>query len=408
MAYFKITYKQGRTQQSKVIEADNRKKALLSFKTQEGGVISDIKEVSKPMTLKFRKKTNPIKNKRLNQEEYITFLDQFATMLDAGMPVNVCLDQCIKDTKNKNIKMVFANILSDIESGQSLTQSASKYTTQLTNLSVSLFNLGEQTGTLSTSVMQLSDILSKMHENRQKFKQATRYPLFIIVAMIIAFGVVITFVVPQFKQFFKEANMELPIPTKVLLWFENFLTNYGLYLIGISILIAFFIGFMYNTNYSWRHFMDKILLKVYIVGKVTYYAMIGRFTYLFQVLTDAGIPMLDAIDISKSVIDNTYIKGKLDMINSSIEDGKTLTQGFKDSGQFENMVIQMVNAGESTGSLGKMLSKANKVYNNKYDYIVKNISTLIEPVLITAIAGFVIVLALGIFLPMWSLVDLTN
>lgn len=412
MAFYKITYRQGKTRLTKVIEASSKNKALLAFNSQEKGIILEVRESLEPLNLRWEKSIekykNPIKKRRVNQEEYIAFLDQLSTMLDAGMPINICLEQCIDDTKNKPIKSIFTNILSDIESGQSLTQSAKKYTTQLSNLSISLFTLGEQTGTLAQSIMQLSEILTQIHENRMKFKKATRYPLIIIIAMIVAFSVVITLVIPQFKSFFEESKLELPFPTKVLLWIESFIESYGIIVIACAFLIALFFGYMYKKSPSWKYQFDKFMLKVYIIGRVTYYAMIGRFIYLFQVLADAGIPMLDSLDIAKSVVDNSYIKSHLDLINNAVEDGKTLTQGFKDSEQFENMVVQMIQAGESSGSLGKMLSKVNRLYNTKYNYIIDNIATLIEPILIAAIAGFVLVLALGIFLPMWSMVDLAG
>lgn len=410
--FFNIQYRQGRTRHNKIYEAQNRQKALLKFNMQNQGIVIDVKECPEPLSSKWEKSIqkykNPIKNKRVNQEQYIAFLDQLSTMLDAGMPVNSCLSQCIQDTKDKSIKAIFTNVLSDIESGQSLTQSTTKYKTQLTNLSISLFNLGEQTGTLADAIIQLSNILTQIHENRKKFKKATRYPLFIVIAMAAAFSVVITYVVPQFESFFRESQLQLPFPTKVLLWLEDALSNYGLYIAVGSFLIAFFLAYMYKKSKSWRYSVDKYILKVYIIGEVTYYAMIGRFTYLFEVLSDTGIPMLDAIAIARGVIDNSYINKQLDAVPNAIEDGKTLTQGFKDSKQFENMVIQMVQAGETSGSLGKMLSKINKLYNSRYNYIIDNISTLIEPILIAAIAGFVLVLALGIFLPMWSMVDLAG
>lgn len=412
MPFYKITYRQGKTRLNKVIEASSKNKALLAFNNLEQGIIIDIQESLEPISSKWEKSIgkykNPIKNKKVKQEDYIAFLDQLSTMLDAGMPVNGSLQQCVEDTRDKSIKAIFTNVLADIESGQSLTQSTTKYKTQLSNLSISLFNLGEQTGTLSKSIMQLSDILSQIYENRQKFKKATRYPITIIIAMIIAFSAVITLVVPQFKSFFEQSGLELPLPTRALLWTESFITNYGLYLLGGIICLIIFMNYMYKKSSNWKFQADKIILKIYIIGKITYYSMIGRFIYLFEVLADAGIPMIDSIEIAKSVVDNSYIRSRLNLIDSAVEDGKTLTQGFRDSKQFENMVVQMVQAGESSGSLGKMLSKVNRIYTNKYNYIIDNVSTLIEPILIGAIAGFVLILALGIFLPMWSMIDLAG
>lgn len=412
MNFYKINYRQGKRKLEKVIGAANRKKALLEFNANYQGIITDVSECPEPLESKWErikdKYKNPIKNKKVNQDQYIAFLEQLATMLEAGMPVNGSLAQCIEDTNDKLIELIFTNVLNDVESGLSLTQSMTKYKSQLTNLSISLFDLGEQTGTLATSVSQLANILTQINENKKKLKKATRYPMVIIIAMIIAFSVVITFVVPQFQNFFEQSKMELPLPTKMLIGTEYFLENYGLMTLAGTVLFIMFIIYMYKHNERWKFNIDKMLLKVYIIGKVLYFSMIGRFTYLFEVLAETGIPMLDSIQIAKSVVDNSYIRSKLDALSTAIEDGKTLTQGFKNSEQFENMVIQMIQAGESSGSLGKMLGKVNRIYNNRYNYIIDNISTLIEPLLIAAIAVFVLILALGIFLPIWSMVDLAN
>lgn len=412
MKFFRILYKRGKNRLTVVYEAPTKRDALKQFKSESLGVLLNINECTEPLSMKWDKlmgkRKNPIKNKRVRQEPYIAFLDQLATMLEAGMPINTCLAQCVGDTKDKAISAIFTEILSDIESGQSLTQSASRFEVQLTNLSLSMFSLGEQTGTLAKAIEQLATILQQIHENRMKFKKATRYPLFIIFVMILAFGAVITFIVPKFESFFRESGLELPYPTRFLLWVEYALRQYGIFIIVGAFIIAFFLGYMYKNSEKWKWNTDRLLLRVYIVGKVTYYAMIGRFTYLFEVLVEAGIPMLDAIEIAQGVVDNSYIKSRLYEIPGAIEEGRTLTQGFKDSEQFESMVIQMIQAGESSGSLGKMLSKVNRLYNNRYNYIIDNVATMIEPILIAAIAGFVLVLALGIFLPMWSMTDLAG
>ena len=151
--------------------------------------------------------------------------------------------------------------------------------------------------------------------------------------------------------------------------------------------------------------MDKWLLKVYIVGPVIKLAMIGRFVYVLQRLIDSGIPILDAVDISLNIVENFYIKKRLETIKHSIIRGGGISKGFKESGLFESMIIQMIVAGEESGSLVLMLQKISNYYLQKYKYIVDNIATLIEPILIAAISGFVITLALGIFLPMWNLIE---
>mgnify|MGYP000021925653 CR=1 FL=1 len=412
MKYFEIRYKRGKEWGVKVYEAPSRQGALKLFQREALGVMHTITERTQPLSMRFSKLkaafNDPIKKKRVPEEEYIVFLEQLSTMVEAGLPINTCLEQSVEDTKEPMIRAIFGQILSDIESGQSLTQAASHYKQQIGTLSLSLFELGEQTGSLGQSIGQLAQILQQIYDNRQKLKKATRYPLFIIVAMMIAFSIVITFVVPQFEAFFRESGLELPFPTKLLLWLEASLRAYGLGIIVGGFGIALWLAYMYKKNSQWQYHVDRLMLRVYIIGKVTYYAMIGRFIYLFEVLSEAGIPMIEALRISQGVVDNLYIKRAIDKIPTAIEDGRSLTQGFKESEQFESMVVQMIKAGESSGSLGTMLQKINRVYKNRYNYIVDNVATMIEPILIAAIAGFVLVLALGIFLPMWSMVDIAG
>jgi len=147
------------------------------------------------------------------------------------------------------------------------------------------------------------------------------------------------------------------------------------------------------------------MLKIYIVGKVIYLSMIGRFIYVFDRLSSSGVPIIDSLKTATGIVENSYLKEKLTKIIDAIEEGKSITTGFEDTKQFESMVIQMISAGESSGSLNKMLDKISGIYRKKYAYLVDNVATMIEPLLIAAIAGFVLLLALGIFLPMWSIAE---
>jgi general secretion pathway protein F len=410
--FFQVRYKSGKRKYTISLEAAHKVDAFKNFRDKNLGVALNVREISEPFSLKiarFKSRfTGPIQNRRVKEEPYIAFLDQIATMLDAGMPINMCLAESISDTEDPMIRAIFADVLTNIESGQSLSHAVARYKLQLGALSLSMFQLGEQTGTLSISITKLSEIILQIYTNRQMLKKATRYPLFIIIAMAIAFTVVITFVVPQFQVFFEESGMELPFPTKLLLWTEHAIRVYGPYIMGGAIVLASLFSYAYSKNPKLRLKADQYFLKIFIVGKVTYYAMIGRFIYLFNVLSDAGIPIIESLEIAMGVVENSYIKQELQKIAFAIEDGQSLAQGFAQTHQFEGMVLQMIKAGESSGSLGKMLGKVNRVYNSRYTYIVENIAAMIEPILIAAIAGFVLVLALGIFLPMWHLVDISG
>jgi general secretion pathway protein F len=226
-----------------------------------------------------------------------------------------------------------------------------------------------------------------------------------IFAMAIAFGVVITFVVPQFKDIFAQSKAELPYPTKLLLWLESSMTNYGPYIMVGAVILGSVYIYTYRRRPDFALLSDKMLLKIYIVGAVTKFAMLGRFIYIFNVLIHAGIPIVDALKAAVGVVENLYMKKRFSLIIEAIEEGRSLHSGFEESEMFERMILQMLKAGEDSGALNTMLDKITNYYNAKYDNIIDNVSSMIEPILIAAIAGFVLLLALGIFLPMWSMAD---
>ena len=412
MKYFKINYKIGKKRDSVVLKAENKIEAMQIFFDMKIGILVKLQEVSKPLSLRFKefeaKFNNPIKKRAVNTEKFIALLDQIAIMLDAGLPLNYVLVESVKNEKDAMLKAIFLKINNDIEGGKGLYHAAEPFKEQLGYITLSMFRLGEETGQLSESIVHLIAILQNILDNRKKFKKATRYPLVIIIAMVIAFTTVILFVIPQFKTLFLASKMELPLPTRFLLWAEYALTAYGPYILASSIGISLFINIMYKKSDKIKLLLDRVSLKIFIVGKATLNATVSRFMYVFNVLVEAGIPMLEALHIASGIIENSYLKQKIDKIALSIEEGKSLNQGFEETEIFENMMVEMIKAGEVGGGLEKMLGKVTKIYKDRFDYIVDNIATLIEPILIAAIAGFVMVLALGIFLPMWNMVDLAN
>jgi len=401
--YFKIEYiKKGKMQEI-VIAAKSVKDAINKFREKKLGILINIEEFKKPsLTEEIAQK---LELSKIDLEEYIAVLEQMYVMLDAGLAIDMVLGN-IKDTiKNKKLKKIFISLENDIKAGLSLTAAFEKFEKELGKLTTSMIKLGEETGDLARAVKDLSVILHEILDNRKRLKKATRYPMFIVFAMSIAFVIVILFVIPPFKSIFSQLNTELPLPTRFLLWIEHAIESYGLYVLGGAIAVFGVITYLYNTRDEVRYQLDKLILKVYIVGSVIKLAMTGRFIYVLQRLIDSGIPILDAVDIALNIVENSYIKKQFEHIKNSIVTGGTIKQGFEESGMFENMTVQMIAAGEESGSLVLMLQKVSNYYLEKYRYIVDNIAVLIEPILIAAIAGFVMTLALGIFLPMWNLTE---
>ena len=407
MAFFKITYLKDGKENFEVLEAPDFISATKQFKLLKKGVFLRVVETSEPFAMKmgkFKEKLEEtLTSKKIDLEEYVGVLYQISVMLDAGLPLMNTLENATKNIKNKRLKKILTELKNDVHSGHNISESLKRYTKEVGNISISMVEVGEQTGTLAESIKDLADILEEILENRNRLKKATRYPVFIIFAMIIAFTIVILFVIPPFKSIFAQLGSNLPLATRFLLWLEYAIEHYGIIVLLSAVTFAGSVAYMYKKNKKAQLFLDRLLLKVYIVGRVLYFSMIGRFIFVFDKMVAAGIPITDALDTSLNIVENSYLKQRLLEIKMAIEDGRGLSEGFRSSDIFESLTYDMISAGEESGSINKMLDKISNYYRSKYIDIVDNISALIEPILIAAIAGFVATLALGIFLPMWNL-----
>jgi len=407
VAYFRILYLKSGEKNEYVTEATVKIEAIKEFKDNPKGIFLGIEEIDEPFEIKIKKIKQFIKNKFFRKKipilSYIATLRQISVMLDAGIPINTTLKTAIRTCDNKRVKEIFEEVYKDIESGANLSDSLKRFEDEVGKLSVVMVELGEKIGLLSESVNKLADFLQEIYDNRMKLKKATRYPLIVIIAMMISFSLVIVLVIPQFMDIFNEFHAQLPFPTRLLIWIEEAIKQYSLYIILGSAAIFFILNKLYRKRDNFHKFIDKMMLKIYIVGSVIYLSMIGRFVYIFDRLISSGLPIVDALKTAISVVDNTYLRERLEAILQNIEEGNSLTNGFVQTKQFDNIVTQMIEAGETSGSLGKMLDKVSVYYKNKFQNLVDNVSTMIEPILIAGIAGFVLLLGLGIFLPMWSL-----
>ncbi len=412
MKYFEIVYMIGGEKNSTIIQSLHKIDALKQFQDRTLGIMVSIEEINEPLIMRLENFTKSIKNrslkKRVKPEPYIASLRQLGVMLDAGIPINQCFLEVVNTTDNNQIREIFRQIALKVESGSSVSQTFADFSFELGSLSYSLISLGEQTGALAEAVIKLSNILDEIEQNRKKLKKALRYPLIVILAMIGAFITVIKMIVPQFKEMFEEYDSDLPLPTQILLGIEDFIKESGLIILVSIVAVIITHVILYRQKGRYKYLIDKYILKIYLIGKITRLSMTGRFMYVFNSLTNSGVPIIKALAISENIVENSYLKEKFEQIEDSIEEGKTLTQGFTESEQFENMIIQMIKAGETSGSLNKMLEKVHIYYSAKYNDLIDNISTYIEPIMIAALAGFLTLFALGIFLPMWSMAEVVG
>lgn len=407
--YFEIEYAQGGKKYKKLIQAASKMEAIVITK-ESGHKVIKIKEVSAPLfeSLSLGKLQDLLGKKKITNQALISAIRQIAVMANAGLSFTDILQEAIAATENDRLREILAQNLSDINAGLSLSHSMSQFEKEVGKLTVTMIELGERTGTMAESLDKLAEILEEIRDNREKIKKALRYPISVIVAMLIAFTIMIVVVVPKFKAIFDKFKADLPLPTKILLGAEWFLTNYGIFLL-IAIIAAFMaVKYIYNSNEAIRLKIDQHLLKVPIVGIMMNLGLISRFTIVFKELNKAGLPIIEALSVSARGVENSYLRLQLMGVTVNVQRGLSLTASLKEAGIYENMIIQMLSAGEQSGSLGSMLDRTADYYRQKFQNKMDGLSAAIEPLLIGGIAGFVLLLALGIFMPMWDMAQVVR
>jgi len=407
MNYFEITSLFKGKKETKILKAPNRKDAISLAKMKIPGILLNVKVTSAPVEdqlSEFKEKfLKTIVKKKINIKALIAAIRQLAVMTNAGISIHDSIKEVQNSSVDVELKKIFSNINDDLNSGLSLTQAMMPYRKEVGDVTLAMVELGESTGNMSESLEKLAEILEEMEENRQKFKKAMRYPITVMVAIAIAFTILMVYVVPKFKEIFSKFKTELPLPTKILLFMEHMIHDYGFYLLaGIIVIIVFFKYMLVNSEEFKRKF-DKYILRVYLIGKISFYATMARFTLVFTELIRSGIPIADALETALLTLDNIHLKERLSAVNISVQRGVSLTEAFRETGLFEGMLIQMIKAGEQSGTLDKMLEKVTNYFKSKFNEIIDNISSYVEPILLAFIAGMVLLMALGIFMPMWDL-----
>ncbi len=407
MKYYQVTMLVRGNRKNIVLKANDRADAINKIKRDYHGTLLRIKEISAPIDATFKEFFSQFKttvaNKKVQPKNLIAAVRQLAVMTNAGISVHDALNEIANATNDTKLKTILTQASESINSGLSLSDTFKKYRYDVGGITLAMIELGEQTGNMADALSALADILEEIQENVQKFKKAMRYPMITMGAMAIAFTILIMVVVPKFKTIFEKFNADLPLPTKILLGIENVLSNYGLLVLSGLIVFIILIMYLYRNNEEFKYKTDKLMLKIYLIKDIIFFATLNRFCIVFTELVHAGIPIADALDTATGMIDNAVMKERLEAVKVSVSRGVSLTEAFKDTGVFENMIIQMISAGESSGQLDNMMRKVTDYYRMRFNYILDNMSSYIEPIMLAIIAGLVLLLALGIFLPMWDM-----
>ncbi|RDU65225.1 type II secretion system F family protein [Helicobacter sp. MIT 14-3879] len=401
MKFYKVSSKKNGRKIDLVIKAGTADAAFEIARNKHKVKPISATETDPPFYLKFI--NDLTKDKKIKYDDLIAAFKQMSFMLNAGISIHSTLEDLVKYTDNEKLVGIFDDVLTGVNSGRTLTESFMDHRMVIGGLTISMISLGEKTGNLAESLDLLVKNLEELRDNRAKFKKAMRYPIIVVSAMVIAFVALCLLVIPQFKDIFSELGADLPLPTKILIGIEYVVTNYGLFVALAIVGVIVYLRNKYKKDQAFKYKFDQNILKVKLVGRITFLSNITQYTTTLSLLLRAGISLEEGLESSASLLANDYMKNRFMSVDRAIKRGVTLTDALTDTEYFDPMSIQMVNTGEQSGELDKMLASVAEYYKIKYDYILDNLSAYVEPIMTFFIAGLVLLLALGIFLPMWGL-----
>lgn len=340
-------------------------------------------------------------------DDLILYCRQMYTLTKAGVPIIRGITGLAETSRNLVLGEALRQIRIELESGRELSTAMGRYPNIFSPLMVSMVRVGENTGQLDAAFLQLSQYLELERDTRNRVKMALRYPVFVLVAIGIAITIINIFVIPAFAQVFRGMNLELPWQTRLLIGTSAFFVHWWQYLLVGLILFVLGLRYYVRTDegkYRW----DKLKLRLPVVGNIILRATLSRFARSFAMSTRAGVPLIQALSVVAQAVDNDFIGERIRNMRNGIERGDSLTRTAAASAMFTPLVLQMMAVGEETGAVDDMMEEVAGFYEREVDYDLKNLSSAIEPILIVAIGIMVLILALGVFLPMWDLTQLSR
>ncbi|MFC1798552.1 type II secretion system F family protein [Thermodesulfobacteriota bacterium] len=339
--------------------------------------------------------------------ELILFTKQLKTMMRAGVSI-IKIMQILEDqTENPNLRRIVGSILHDIREGSSLYDAFKKHPRAFSPLYCGMIQAGESSGALPEILDRLTYIID--HENKIKsdIRAALQYPIIVIMFLVVAFFVLLTFVIPKFVRLFTKSGIDLPIPTKICMGMYFFLANYWYLLVG-GIIALIVVSVLYFRTDQGKYMRDSVLMQVPIIGQLLVKAAMSRFSSIFAILQTSGVGVLESMKMLSVTIGNHAIAREFEQINERLEEGRGIAEPLTRAKYFTPIVVNMVAIGEESGNLDEMLSEISEHYDVELEYAMKKISDAIAPVLTVGLAFVVGFFALAIFLPMWDLTKMAK
>jgi MSHA biogenesis protein MshG len=334
--------------------------------------------------------------------DVLLFTRQLYTLLKAGVPIMRALAGLQDSSANPAMKAVLGSLRENLDSGRELSMSMARHPKIFTPFYLAMVRVGEMTGRLEEVLLRLFDHMEFERFMREQVKSALRYPSFVVMAMVAAMVVVNIFVIPAFSKVFAGFGAELPLMTRILIGFSNFTVNWWHAMLGIAVGAGFAFKSWVGTKRG-KYLWDRTKMRIPIAGKIVQKATLARFARSFALASRSGVPVIQALTTVAQTVDNDFIADKVDKMRDQVERGESVLRAAITAQAFTPVVLQMIAVGEESGSLDEMMEEISSMYQSEVEYELKTLAQQIEPILIVALGAMVLVLALGIFLPLWDL-----
>jgi MSHA biogenesis protein MshG len=339
---------------------------------------------------------------QVSLDELIIFSRQMYALMRSGVPILRAINGMAEASNSKLLKKALLDIASQLEGGYTLSSALNQHPDIFGSLFVSLIHVGENTGQLEESFLKLTTYLEREQATKKRIKTALRYPTMVLVALTAALVILNIFVIPTFANMFAKLGADLPLATRFLINSSNLFLNYWPYMLAACVFIYFAIRKSLKTKKG-RYQWDKRKIKLPIIGSIIERSILARFSHSFGIILKSGIPMTTGLTLVADAVDNSYMQEKIIAMRQAIESGESLLRAAVASTLFTPLVLQMVAVGEETGRVDELLKEVGDYYEREVDYDLSTLTARIEPVLLVGVAAMVLVLALGIFTPMWDM-----
>jgi MSHA biogenesis protein MshG len=334
--------------------------------------------------------------------DLIMFSRQMYTITKAGVPLLRGLKGLQSSTHNTVLREALADVLSSLEAGRDLGSGFARHPHIFPDMFVAMVRVGEESGTLDTAFLRLCDYLALEQDVHDRVQSAIRYPLMVVAAVIVSIGVISVKVIPAFAPIFRVLGDKIPMPTRIIMGVSSLTAHYW-WLMLLTAAGAFFTARAYVATDAGRYAWHRAKLRLPVIGHLMHEAILARVTRSLSICLSAGIPALPAFATIARTTGNDYISEGILRLRDTVERGESISRAATAVSMFPPLVIQMIAVGEETGELSALLGEVADHYQRDVDYQLKNLSSVIEPLLIVAVGGVVCVLALGVFLPMWDM-----